>query len=556
MHPRQLTFFGSLDEFVAHVGLTHYRDLARLIYPSPKYRTFLLPKKLGGSRTIQAPKKRLKELQKRVLQFLQEKSPNPKPSVHGFTKNRSVLTNAKEHLNKTFVFNVDLKDFFPSINFGRVKGLLQTRPFEYPPQVASVVAHICCKDGALPQGAPTSPLISNLICRRLDNELQALAKECRARYTRYCDDLTFSFTVKKADFLPPEIVRLEAGIAHVGGKLISIIENNGFVVNLDKVSLSNRSQRMKVTGVTVNEQPNVPRVFIHQIRGMLHAWEKHGLQAAEATLLERYSRHLRSNTVPPFANVLRGKLLYLKMIRGEASPVYGKLAARFNDLATRENPEAASRLKISRAAVTPLDVERASFSIECCQNFPSTGAVTSSGSAFLLEGDMLVTCWHVISTHIEEAKTRVGFDENEIELRDFRKRKGLKVTLMKKWEHHDLAILKPQFDVSEYPYLVPGNSPPSVGALVIMFGFPNFRQSKGISTTSTEIITAEFVKSGVKYVEVRDQIRAGNSGGPVVLKETLELVGVAVEGATQSDGDNGVITANELTSLVAEFYKT
>lgn len=547
---KQLTLFGSLDEFADAIGFHSYRDLARLVYPHPRYRTFLLSKKLGGSRTIHAPKKKLKELQRRVLLVLQEKLPKPKPAVHGFTPRKSVLTNAQEHLNKTFVFNIDLKDFFPSINFGRIKGLLQAKPFEFPPEVASVIAHICCKDGVLPQGAPTSPLLSNLICRRLDNELQTLAQDCRARYTRYCDDITFSFTVKSAELLRPEIVRLEFGKVQAGVKLESIIEANGFSINHKKVSLNNRAQRMRVTGVTVNEQPNVPRIFIHQIRGMLHAWERYGLDAAQSALAIKYPRQLRSGDEPPFANVVRGKLLYLKMIRGEASPVYGKLATRFNALVQRDQPGKVAKLRVSRAATTKFDVERATFSIELCQDFPGIDAVTSVGSAFLFEGDVLVTCWHVFAPFVKESSQQITFDIEGAELRDFRKRKGLRVTLIGKSEHHDLAILKPLFDVSDYPYLMPHKSSPSVGTLVTMFGFPNFRQSKSVSITNTEIITATFIKSGVKYIEVRDQIRAGNSGGPVVLQQTVELVGVAVEGATQANGDNGVVASSELISLL------
>src|SRR5205814_3311637 len=114
-----------------------------------------------------------------------------------FIPARSILTNAKPHLRQKFVLNVDLKDFFPTINFGRVRGVLIAKPYCLLPHIATYIARICCRDNALPQGAPTSPIISNMICSRLDRQLLRLARQYRCVYTRYADDLTFSTSMPR-----------------------------------------------------------------------------------------------------------------------------------------------------------------------------------------------------------------------------------------------------------------------------------------------------------------------------------------------------------------------
>ena len=116
----------------------------------------------------------------------------PLDSAHAFTLRRSVVTNARVHLDANLILNIDLLDFFPTFHFDRVKGMYRSRPFYFPDAVATVLAHICCFNGRLPQGAPTSPMIANIICRGLDRDLWRLARNHGCRYTRYADDITFS----------------------------------------------------------------------------------------------------------------------------------------------------------------------------------------------------------------------------------------------------------------------------------------------------------------------------------------------------------------------------
>lgn len=157
----------------------------------PVYKRFSLVKKSGGTRSIAVPPAEVAGFQARLLGCMTPMAP-PKSSCHGFAIGRSVASNARSHVGKNLVLNFDVKDFFPSINFGRVRGIFGAHPFGFPPTVATVLAQICCAQTVLPQGAATSPILANLVCRGLDNDLSRLARRHRCTYTRYADDITFS----------------------------------------------------------------------------------------------------------------------------------------------------------------------------------------------------------------------------------------------------------------------------------------------------------------------------------------------------------------------------
>lgn len=145
-------------------------------------------------------------------------------------------------------------------------------PYHVPHEAATVLAQICCFKNQLPQGAPTSPVVSNMICSKLDSQLQALAKEHRCVYTRYADDITFSTSLKSFPRAVAHVVRTKSGEEiELVSILRSIIEANGFVVNPEKLRLRAANQSQTVTGLTVNRIVNVRRRFIRELRAMLHA---------------------------------------------------------------------------------------------------------------------------------------------------------------------------------------------------------------------------------------------------------------------------------------------
>jgi RNA-directed DNA polymerase len=309
---------------------TSEKQLRLLLYGRPealRYTQFVIRKRRGGVRVIRAPKEDLKSVQQRLSIYLQNRY-RPRTAAHGFVRNKSIVTNAHLHVGHRAVLNVDLKDFFPSINFGRVRGLFIAAPFKAGPKLATVLAQICCHQGSLPQGAPTSPVISNLICHKLDAQLLRLAKEHGCIYSRYADDLTFS---KRKRSFPVELAVEDATGEFVPGtKLREIIEKNGFHIHPEKIHLHHRTSRQTVTGLIVNNGVNVKRSFVRDIRAIICDWRKRGIKAAEATHHEKFYHHAnRRAKKPSLERIIEGKLNFLGMVKKIDDPVRRNLQRQF-----------------------------------------------------------------------------------------------------------------------------------------------------------------------------------------------------------------------------------
>ncbi|MFZ4603672.1 MAG: reverse transcriptase domain-containing protein [Caulobacterales bacterium] len=304
--------------------------------PSERYRQFEIPKRSGGMREINAPIGLVRDFQEALAPLLLA-AYRAHPGAHGFIPARSILTNAKAHAGQRLVFNVDLKDFFPTINFGRVRGLFMAAPFHMGAPAATVLAQVCTLNNGLPQGAPTSPVLSNFIATALDRRLTRLARDNGVRYSRYADDITFS-TSQNA--FPVGIVAFEQNAEKrtpiVGDALGKAIAESGFQVNFGKVRLQTRHERQSVTGLVVNAAPNIERARIRRVRAMLHAWAKFGLEAAGAEHFRRWRRARPKgegqSLGAAFRNVVYGELAFIKMIRSQEDPVFLKLCARVLEL--------------------------------------------------------------------------------------------------------------------------------------------------------------------------------------------------------------------------------
>lgn len=227
--------------------LTYWTKIAP---PQKRYRAFEILKRSGTKRSIEAPLPVLLVLQRKLLQVL-EAVYEPRAPVHGFVRTRGILTNASLHVRRAWVLNIDLSDFFPSIHFGRVRGIFRAKPFLLPDTVAIAIARLACSQGRLPQGAPTSPIISNIICAKMDGELRRFASEQGAIYTRYADDITFSVRRRGFPQAIAAIAEAEPGIfsASLSKSLVAIIENNGFQVNDAKVRIQPWKRSQRVTGL-------------------------------------------------------------------------------------------------------------------------------------------------------------------------------------------------------------------------------------------------------------------------------------------------------------------
>jgi len=271
----------SLSELAILLGYEP-KALSYIIYKIPnekKYINFTIPKKNGGERGIKAPVDKLKKLQRRLAELLSNcyeevciKSKLKRSLSHGFRKKHSIITNAMKHRNKRHVFNVDIQDFFPSINFGRVRGFfIKNNHFLLDPKVATAIAQIACDNNELPQGSPCSPVISNLIGHLLDIRMVNLAKKAKCTYSRYADDLTFSTNRKE---FPMIIAIKKNGDDNKwvsGDVLIKSLKKINFEINDNKTSLQNKTARQVVTGLVVNKRVNIKREYYKQARSMCHA---------------------------------------------------------------------------------------------------------------------------------------------------------------------------------------------------------------------------------------------------------------------------------------------
>lgn len=343
-----------------------YADLERDVYSvdaSFRYREFSIPKKDGSTRPISAPRRKLKKIQRAIASGLNDVY-RPPAAVHGFVRDQSIVSNAKMHIGRRVVLTVDLEDFFHSIRFERIRGLFRARPFNYTASLAEAMARLCCHEGHLPMGAPTSPILSNMICRTMDQNLTTLATRGRARYSRYADDLTFSFDCAP-EAMPAGIASVQNGEVVLGPELLDIIERKGFRVNSRKVRVAFSHQRQEVTGLSVNTRVNVPRRFLRRTEAMLHAWDKYLLEGAQQHFEMRLdSVHWASQNTKSFPHVLHGRLAHLHAVRGLEDSCYARLALHFNELATRDDVDLAlpvpppSRLRILYQEMVQLDSGR------------------------------------------------------------------------------------------------------------------------------------------------------------------------------------------------------
>lgn len=269
------------DKQLADFLAIDYNKLRYLVYHRDvvtfdNYHRYNIPKKKGGERNIAAPKTTLKNAQRKILEEILYKIP-PSQHTHGFLTQKSVVTNAKSHkTNPELLLTMDIQDFFPTITFQRVKGMFKN--FGYSAYISSLLAMICtyCErmpidvkgvtryvktsDRILPQGAPTSPMITNIICLKLDKRLSALANKYGAIYTRYADDMSFSF----------QQTPTTVDIGKILGMVCNITKDEGFDINSNKTRFLRQNNCQCITGIVVNnEQIGVTKKWLKNFRAAI-----------------------------------------------------------------------------------------------------------------------------------------------------------------------------------------------------------------------------------------------------------------------------------------------
>jgi RNA-directed DNA polymerase len=292
-----------------------------VIINHPSYSNHSIRKKKGGQRQIYVPDNNLKIIQKRLNYFLQAYYLLIKPNeVNGFVVNPSylgkgcnIVENAKIHCKRKQVLNIDLKDFFPSISANQVKEVFTSDYFKFNESIAIALTFLTTYQGRLPTGAPTSPVISNFICLKLDVDLKDFCSKNGLYYSRYADDLTFS----SDSFIPMNTVL----------DLINVIKQNNFQINEKKLRMKSSNRKQIVTGLTVNEKVNIDRKLLKKIRAMLHDLTVNGIENA-AQKHFKMNGEFDSKFQEKFIQRLEGYINFVGQIRGKNDSLY----LRFNSL--------------------------------------------------------------------------------------------------------------------------------------------------------------------------------------------------------------------------------
>lgn len=540
-------------ELASYLG-TSYSKLTYLVYgvgvPN-LYKNSKIPKKSGGERIIRAPDQRLKIIQLR-LKVLLEKLYKPHPAASAFIAERGIVYNAKKHTKKALVFNLDLANFYDSIHFGRIRGLLIAKPYSFQADTAQLIAHICCVDKVLPQGAPTSPVLSNMVASVLDRRLAHLAKMNNAYYSRYADDITFSFVRSDQN----NIYTTTPTVApHLD--LERLISSAGFSINKSKTRLQARGERQVVTGLKVNAKVNVDRRYIRTTRAMIHSIAKCADHASK-----RYIDKFGVGS-PRIEGVVQGRINFIGMVKGKDSSVFQTLATKYNslNLHCKINTEPAERNDKLEQALHFRTYNEKSRLESCVWVVDFDGLADCvddelvQGSAFMLKGDRLVTAAHVF--------VKAGSEKYCFVYRIGSPGERFKAMLVAIDLNSDIAVLKILENdkiTSPLPFLKYAKElNPSAGYLVSIIGFPQLLPGHNSISVVPSRVVSTYTRSMMRYAEVNVEIKSGNSGGPVV-NAYMQVVGMIVQGTSATlvkedgrdrielEGQNAFLSASHFTS--------
>lgn len=537
-----ISSFNSLKDFrdvcnLLELTPTHLHYILFEKTPSHYYNSFTIPKKNGGVRNITASNGSLKILQEKLNQILQLVY-TPNAAIHGFTLNKSIVTNASKHLRKKNLLNFDLLDFFPSINLGRVRGVLISF-FGLGSEAATIIANICCYNNSLPQGSPTSPILSNMICFDLDKQFQSFAMKNGCIYTRYADDITFSTS---KSLFPKSIAFEENEIIRLGPKIIKILEENSFKINPLKTRLNNRLQHLGVTGITVNEKLNVKRDYIKKIRAILRCLEINSLENAQSIFETKYKKikNKKPNSkYPSILTVVRGMINHVGHVKGNNDYIYLKLSDRFNMI----SPEKLIIKSADLQHITKEFYKDHTYIIDMDdiktiydpKNEKLVDIYHGQGTGFLLKGIGIVTNAHVFKEILELMSNGAIFhkdyrihaykhDDNEVYL--------LSIAFYDL--EKDIMILTPD-NIDFLSIGFDHNEIIRKEQLIDLIGYPNYLEGQDIRIENGFVQGIRIHRgnhgSYIRY-EISPTIYAGNSGGPIVNKNK-EVIAVAVKGVTE-----------------------
>lgn len=498
-----LNGFQSKADLAGFLGLS-LEKLDLFVNPTSMYQLYrsrLVPKRCGGYRELLIPRSDLKKAQ-RIIACELEKSYSPLPCVHGFVKGRSIKTNAETHVGSQVIVGLDIKDFFPSISSKRVYGLLISKRLGLTPEVAFCISRLVATPKGLPQGAPSSPVISNMICLGMDKQLMHLSHEYHYQYSRYADDLTFSF--RSSFFFYRHFY--SGGKLRLPNKLRNAITNfhgiASFELNEDKSFYSFSFSRQLVTGVVCNKKTNIKREQYRRLRSTLHRLSVGDCNGAMGCYYGKSVGEITDAEIRMFEPSLRGSLDYYKSLIKD--PWTSGPLMRLGSLYNNSKPEDAPVFPVALHQDSILYLE----GVDCEQN-------PFEGLGFYLTGYGLVTAWHVIcdavSRDMESGEIRI-FSSNKTPLARF-----IYSNDLLQENKRDAAILKdvPSEMIKNTPQLSPNIDLPTKGEKITAYQH-HFSESG----FSFELHGGELLRLGDPNEEgtlcyTNCSFMHGMSGGPV-----------------------------------------
>lgn len=393
-------------------------------------------------------------------------------------------------------------------------------------EVSLALAQLTCWRERLAQGAPSSPVISNFICRRMDGELFALAAKYRIFCSRYCDDITFS---TKALSFPREIVYTENGETKIGSELMKVISANSFSLNPNKIFLRGNRQRQMVTGIVVNEKPNILNARYRRFRTVLHYTWKNGYE--KAAKYNGYCDEDGQVQTGRFRRHILGTVNYYKLIMKEYNPKYRKLAAKVNELEGKEVfPLPDDEEEIIRRSIFVL--------------YNGWNGCCGQGTAFYVRGAGLVTCLHNITKNVKNIADLEEYIRENVSV-FLPGGKKIPVKYVQSWETEDLCLLDFEYGVPPYGFELAKDMRPVRGqGGFTAYGYPEFVEDGMEEADCVQSLRVRHVRTymGQEQFLVDKTFYRGSSGGPVLNAER-KAVGLIDRGAGIGDAEEEGISA-------------
>lgn len=315
---------GAISNIIGEKRPRYFRKMLLVRRPSWK------PNARAKLRLVWRPSAGLKKVQRAIKLLIADRF-EPHPIAHAYVRGRGIVTNARPHVGKEWLFQIDLVNFFGSITHKLVEEALRALLTDFSEQDIGVIADLCCHDGFLPEGSPSAPILSNLVCFPLDRRLEEFAVMLGLTVTRYSDDICFSSASAK---IPRELAKVRGLRAAqkivLGLQLRALFCPYGFDINLKKVRFQDRSGRQQVTGLVVNDGINIPGDCYDIIRETLHLWNKRGIEVAAWHLQRHYG-------IGKFRRSLRGLIGYVGQVRGVDDNRYLDFLKAFEELVADEH---------------------------------------------------------------------------------------------------------------------------------------------------------------------------------------------------------------------------